>query len=118
VLRTHLSLATRREIDDANLLSCRRDDGPGAFAQTLQRLAERLLQRLEQLGPGAQSAMTLAEVLARELAEPLHAQLLQVVHRGSRPRETHPGTAAYASATPLVNVSRDMCHPRAAAGDD
>ena len=40
-------------------------------------------ERLEKLGLGAESAVTLPEVLPRELPEPLHAQLLQVVHRWS-----------------------------------
>jgi len=60
--------------------------GPGSthnYFAPLERLAEDGPERLQKLGLGTESAVTLPEVLPRELPEPLHAQLLQVVHRWS-----------------------------------
>jgi hypothetical protein len=63
----------------------------GGVEQTRQRLPERFLQRGEQLGPGAESAVTLAEVLPCKLPEPLHAQLHEVVHHSSEVRVAEGG---------------------------
>jgi hypothetical protein len=82
-LGAYPTLATRRKVDHPDLLPWPGHDRLGGVEQARQRLSERVLQRGEQLGPGAESAVTLAEVLPRKLPEPLHAQLLQVVHQWS-----------------------------------
>src|SRR6185436_8660810 len=77
------SLAAGRKVHHPDLAPAVGHHRLGGLAQALERLAEDGPERLEKLGLGAESAVTLPEVLPRELPEPLHAQLLQVVHRWS-----------------------------------
>jgi hypothetical protein len=90
----HPSLATGRKVDHPDLLPGLGHDRLGGVEQTRQRLPERFLQRGEQLGPGAESAVTLAEVLPCKLPEPLHAQLHEVVHHSSEVRVAGKGGSA------------------------
>ena len=109
------SLAARGEVHHPDLASGVGDHRLGGVAQALERLAQRGLERLEKLGLGAESAVTLPEVLPRELPEPLHAQLLQVVHRSSegclppRPRRLRVGDAS--GQRLLEHVSSSACCP-------